>query len=160
MPPFFFMAYCPWVYSGPCFSTLIPWLGNFSKIFEPAPFQRSYYMPCLFIASFCISTLLLSVIYIVLDSYWSWHLNVCWTIPPNVVHTRYNHCAYIGCMLCIQFFCLCMRAQKIWVSVFFQNAMHAHVPLTVQVSPIFWQIFLCLVSCNQYFFEISCGIFL
>ena len=130
MSPFLFMACCPQVYSDPCFSTLLPWRGNCSIFSDPSLLRCSHLMPCLFIASFRISTVLPSVLHLALASYWSWHMNVCCTMPPNVAHIRCHHCAYIGCILCIQLFFLCTIQQEIWVSAFFQNLLHADVPLT------------------------------
>ena len=79
--------------------------GVMFHIFWHLPLQRSYYMPCLSIASFCISIVLLSVIHLALASYCSWHLNVWCTMPPNVIHSLCNYCAYIGWILWIQLFC-------------------------------------------------------
>ena len=120
MPPFFFMVSCPRVYSDPYFSTLIPWRGKFSLLSDTLPLRCSNYMPSLSIPYFCISTILLSVISLVITSYCSWYLNICCTMPPHVIHTRYNHCAYICCILWIKLFFLCIIEQEIWVSAFFK----------------------------------------
>ena len=108
-------------------------------------------MPCLSIASFGTSPDLLSVIYLTLATYWKQNLNVFCPMPPNVIHTQYQNCAYILHILCIQLICLCMVESAIRVCAFFQDVVHAHISFSLKVSLIFWQISHCLFSHNQYF---------
>ena len=113
-------------------------------------------MPCISIALLGTSPDLLSVIYLTLATYWKQNLNVFCPMPPNVIHTQCQNCAYI---FHIQFTCLLMVESAIRVRAFFQGVVHAHISFPLKVAPIFWQISHCLVSCNQYFCKIRCGIF-
>ena len=65
-------------------------------------------MTCLSIKSFITSPDLLSVFYLAFAPYWRWHLNACCPMPPNVIHTPRQNCAYIFRILIIQFIFLCM----------------------------------------------------
>ena len=78
---------------------------------------------------------------------------------PNVIHNRCQNFAYILHILCIQLIFLCMVESAIRVHTFFHDVVHTHVSFPLQVAPIFWQISHCLVSHNQYFLKIRCGIF-
>ena len=159
MPPFLFMDFCPRVYSDLCFSTLLPWQGNFSifsdtslatLLLDALPLHRLFWhLHCFAVSYPCWACFLLDISSKCLLH----HAPKCSPYPVqsmcihwlNIVHPIIFPVHEITSNL------------GFWI---FQNVMHAHVPLTMYVSLTFWQIFHCLISCDQYLCEIRCGIFL
>ena len=149
MPSFLFMDCFSRVYSDPCFTTLLPWRGNFSIFSDPPPLvtlllddlpshSAFLHLHCFVVSYPCWACFLLELASECLLH----HASKC---SPYLVQSLWIHWLYIVHPIILP---MHDRTRNLGSCIF--PKYDACTCLSYHVSfPHIWQIFCCLVSCDQ-----------